>query len=441
MDLATGQNLIKQKKFPQALKLFDDLMKLDPNNRDIYFYLGRIYSELQNFRKSIKFYNKFLETNKNSIACILNLAILYLNIGDIKNSSKNFKKLLKIDKDYIYAYYGLFSLSKDLIEEKDYNHLKTLLNSQKTNLRDKSLINFIFSKRERNKNNIKKELSFLSEYHEQSFRSNFSYNSQSQFYYEKVLGKFEKKISFLNSSENYLNVKPIFIIGLPRSGSTLIESLITSGTKRVKTYGESNFFNIAIFDQIKNIIFNKEFDTNKVKFEIDLKLIKKEISDRYDLKSLQDDKILFLDKSLENIFNINIILKIFPNAKFIHTKRNLNDAILSIYFSMLPELSWTLSLKTIKAYVRNYQHTITYYKNKLPEKIFEIDLEKLTSDPVKISKDIFKFCNLDWSRGALNFYQRKDLFSKTLSSSQIRKEISKSNQSKYDKYYFLLENN
>ena len=251
----------------------------------------------------------------------------------------------------------------------------------------------------------------------------------------------KKKISFLNSSENYLNVKPIFIIGLPRSGSTLIESLITSGTKRVKTYGESNFFNIAIFDQIKNIIFNKEFDTNKVKFEIDLKLIKKEISDRYDLKSLQDDKILFLDKSLENIFNINIILKIFPNAKFIHTKRNLNDAILSIYFSMLPELSWTLSLKTIKEYVRNYQHTITYYKNKLPEKIFEIDLEKLTSDPVKISKDIFKFCNLDWSRGALNFYQRKDLFSKTLSSSQIRKEISKSNQSKYDKYYFLLENN
>ena len=55
MDLATGQNLIKQKKFPQALKLFDDLMKLDPNNRDIYFYLGRNYSELQNFRKSIKF--------------------------------------------------------------------------------------------------------------------------------------------------------------------------------------------------------------------------------------------------------------------------------------------------------------------------------------------------------------------------------------------------
>ena len=56
MDLATGQNLIKQKKFPQALKLFDDLMKLDPNNRDIYFYLGRIYSETENLRKSIKFY-------------------------------------------------------------------------------------------------------------------------------------------------------------------------------------------------------------------------------------------------------------------------------------------------------------------------------------------------------------------------------------------------
>ncbi len=48
MDLATGQNLIKQKKFPQALKLFDDLMKLDPNNRDIYFYFFSLFLKVKN---------------------------------------------------------------------------------------------------------------------------------------------------------------------------------------------------------------------------------------------------------------------------------------------------------------------------------------------------------------------------------------------------------
>ena len=64
MDLTTGQNLIKQKKFPQALKLFDYLMKLDPYNQDLNFYLGRIYSELYDFKNGIKFYKKYLEYKK-----------------------------------------------------------------------------------------------------------------------------------------------------------------------------------------------------------------------------------------------------------------------------------------------------------------------------------------------------------------------------------------
>ena len=105
---------------------------------------------------------------------------------------------------------------------------------------------------------------------------------------------------------------------------------------------------------------------------------------------------------------------------------------------MLPELSWTLSLKTIINYIGLYQNTISYYKKKFPERIFEVDLNELTSNSVKISQDVYKFCELNWNDQILNFYKRKDLFSKTISSSQIRKQISQTNQSKYDKYYFLL---
>ena len=77
MDLATGQNLIKQKKFPLALELLKNVLILKPNNYDIYFYLGRAYSELQDYQNGIKFYNKYLEINKNSINCLLNLVIFF----------------------------------------------------------------------------------------------------------------------------------------------------------------------------------------------------------------------------------------------------------------------------------------------------------------------------------------------------------------------------
>ncbi len=106
---------------------------------------------------------------------------------------------------------------------------------------------------------------------------------------------------------------------------------------------------------------------------------------------------------------------------------------------MLPELSWTLSLKNINNYVSNYQETIFYFKKKYPNKIFEVDLDEFTTNVVKGSKDLFKFCELNWNDEILNFYKRKDLFSKTISSSQIRKEISQKHKSSYHKYHFLLD--
>ena len=106
---------------------------------------------------------------------------------------------------------------------------------------------------------------------------------------------------------------------------------------------------------------------------------------------------------------------------------------------MLPELSWTLSMDTIKDYVNKYEKIVVYYKKKFPEKILDIDLDEFTSNPNLISKEIYDFCCLNWNKKYLNFYNRKNLFSKTLSSTQIRKQISKQNQSNYSNYYFLLD--
>ena len=436
MKLTTGQNFIRQKKYFAALRFFKTILALNPNKPEIFFYLGRVYSELQDFENSLNYYNKYLDHDKDSINCLINLAILYFNIGNKKNSEQYFKKVIKLNKNYILAYYGLFNLSNDLLTEKEFDYLKFILNNNNSlNLSDKSVINFLLSKKKKKEKNIEKELKFIENYHKQSFNSNFSYNKQSQFYYENIIGNFNDKIKFIKNEKSFNNIKPIFIIGLPRSGSTLIEALLVSSEKKIKTYGESNFFNIAIVDQIKDQIFNKNFDIKNFEYIIDLSLLKKSLQDRYKI----DNEAIFLDKSLENVFNIEVILKIFPKAKFIHTSRKLNDSILSIYFSMLPELSWTLSLNTIKDYVHKYNKTISFYRKKFPKKILDISLEKLTSNSEQLSKEIFNFCELKWNKSSLEYYKRTDLFTKTLSSSQIRKNISKDNQSKYEQYYFLLK--
>ena len=439
MDLTTGQNLLKEKKFFLAKKYFEKLLNLNPNKPEINFYLGRVYSELLDSINSIKYYKRYLEFNENSINCLINLGIIYLNIGDIINSEKTFRKIINLNKKNITAFNGLFMLSQELLKEKDFDYLENILSDDKEiSLTDKSIIYFLLSKNERKKKNIQKELTFLKNYHLQSFNSNLQYNNQSIFFYKNFLGKFNDKINYINNY-SLKELKPIFIVGLPRSGSTLIESILTSGDVKIKTYGESNFINSAIIDQIKAKIFKKNFKIENIDLKIDLSKIMEFLEDRYSFKNNTLTEEFFVDKSLENIFNIELILKIFPGAKFIHSKRKLKDAILSIYFSMLPELSWTLSMDTIKDYVNKYEKIVVYYKKKFPDKILDIDLDEFTSNPNLISKEIYDFCCLSWNKKYLNFYKRNNLFSKTLSSTQIRKQISKQNQSNYSNYYFLLD--
>ena len=130
--------------------------------------------------------------------------------------------------------------------------------------------------------------------------------------------------------------------------------------------------------------------------------------------------------------------KIFPKAKFIHTSRNLSDSIIAIYQSLLFELSWTHNIKDIIIYIDNYIKIVDFFKRKYKYSILDVSLEKLTQQKEKVSREIFDFCNLSWNKEILNFYNRKDLFVKTLSGSQVRQKIFYYEDKKYKPYIYLL---
>ena len=150
-------------------------------------------------------------------------------------------------------------------------------------------------------------------------------------------------------------MRPIFIIGLPRSGSTLIESSLSNSSEKIVSLGETSIINVAILDQLKNIIFKKNLEIENFNLELNVEQFRNNVLNVYkNYFAINSKNLCFVDKSLENFFNIEVILKIFPRAKFIHSKRNYKDAAIAIYQSMLPELPWTHSISNILAYIDNY---------------------------------------------------------------------------------------
>ena len=216
--------------------------------------------------------------------------------------------------------------------------------------------------------------------------------------------------------------------------------MINNSNYNVISLGETSIFNTEIINLIKNQIFKKNFEIQNFSLNLDIKQLKKNVINRYENYFSKSEKnLFFVDKSLENFFNIEVILKIFPNAKFINCRRNYNDNAIAIYQSMLPELPWTHTISDILAYIDSYIKVMSFYEKKLQNNILSIDLRKLTSDQKTYSKEIFKFCELPWTPDILKLNEKKNLIIKTLSNNQVRQNIFSYDQDKYKIYYKLLD--
>ncbi len=441
MSIDLGKKFLLQKNFKDAEKVFLDLNK-NNNNFVINYNLGVINFELKKTKESLKYFEKCKKIDPRSLNTYLKIAYLEQSTGFVEKSLLTYLKVLDINIKDIRAYYGIFTLNPNFLKKRHFEVIKQINESPKANVLEKFLSEFLISKKEKKEGNIDKELIFLNNAHNLCFDFKKEYNLQSQKYYSQIILEHYNKTIFIdndNKANLFDDISPIFIIGLPRSGSTLIEAIITSSEDKIPSFGECSFINMGIIDQLSHkILSNIE---KKKSFDFKVNEFKDFINKKYSQFSLIESETKnFVDKSLENFFNIEFILTIFPKARFLHCHRNLKDSIVGIYQSLLPDISWTHSIENIISYIDNYKNIMDYFKKKYPDKIFDISLEYLTNNKETVSKEIFNFCNIKWNSHVLEYYKRVDLDIRTTSNIQIRNKITSYDSKKYSQYYNLFEN-
>lgn len=441
MDLVIGKKLLELKQYKKALSFF--LTELEKGDKTIrlYFFLAFTCFQLNQIKDSIKYYKLALNYDPKSIDIILNLAKCNYVLGNFSLAKKFYLKSICLDKNDIRGYYGLFLIGYEHLEEEQISYLKQIRKT-KRDLNQKYLIEFLLSKVAKKNKDYNLELTHLNNFQNYCYESNKEFNVQGLFYYNNIVSKYYNKINYINNTslnDLFKNITPIFIIGLPRSGSTLIESFISVSDNQTISLGETSIINKAIFDQLKYYIYKNNADSKNLELKLDISKLSQTIINRYQDYLIKNKNVFLIDKSLENFFNIETILNIFPNAKFINSRRNLKDSAIAIYQSMLPELPWTHSIQNILKYINDYVKIINYYEKKYFHNVLTVDLEQLTINPEISSKRIFEFCKMDWSPNILNFYKKKNLIVKTLSNTQLREKITIYNYKKYEPYEPLLE--
>ena len=420
------------KETQNSKKYLEKCLRINEKNHIVLNNLANIFLKEGNFYKAEKLYLSSYNLKKDYLLVIVNLAILYQNIGKLDQSKKFYKKAIELSPKRISIYFNLSRIDKNFIDESKIKYLSNLMKNEKQDLSEMSYGYFLLADNERKKKNFSKEINYLEKANKYSFDAMKKINTQTLNYWKDVISRNYKNFKFKNDNKkNTLDkFKPIFIIGLPRSGSTITEVLLSSANKNIKSLGEASIF---------NGIIAKGFSAKEDSL-VDLNFVKDKIIQIFQNRNFDLKKQVFIDKSLENFFYIDVILKIFPQAVFINTTRNIEDNIFAIFKQSLSKLSWTHSIENILKYADNYFKVMNYFIKKYPDKIFSLELEDLTTNTEVVSKKLYSFCKLEWSDKVLDFKSREDLLISTASNIQIRDNIKKYDNDKYKPYKDLLKN-
>jgi tetratricopeptide (TPR) repeat protein len=228
--------------------------------------------------------------------------------------------------------------------------------------------------------------------------------------------------NFLSSTPNsgLLEDKPIFILGMPRSGTTLVEQIISSHSS-VTGAGELSY----MADQAKQfkggmLAFHKRFSSmGEAKWQ--------EVAQAYliGLNGYDEGKVHITDKMPHNFLNVGMISKLLPNAKIIHCKRNPVANCLSIYkayFSGKNSHSYAYHLQGLAHYHNLYEDLMAHWREVLPGRFYEVSYEQLISNQEQESRKLIEYCGLDWQEACLDFY-KTDRKVKTASAFQVRQPM------------------
>ena len=237
---------------------------------------------------------------------------------------------------------------------------------------------------------------------------------------QDLIKKLENTKLPLSNFSSYDN-KMIFIVGLPRSGTSLIEQILSSHSK-IYGCGELTILELLIK---KNLTAENIFIKEKLENVENLKIIN-EMFNKHLKKFYKGDKQIFTDKTPQNFMWIGIIKSIFPNAKFIHCERNPKDNCLSIYKNLFDgDINWSYNTDTIVKYFKNYKKIMANWNENYASSIYTIKYENIITNPETKIRELLDFCEIEFEQSCIEFYNNKRPI-KTVSINQARQPIYKS---------------
>jgi Flp pilus assembly protein TadD len=417
----------------QAVKL---ALKEDSENAEALTVLGQIFHETDRYDEAIEVLDRALKKNPDNPEALNFYGVALKSVGRLDEARENILKALKLND----SMYGAYANLNDLVDfsegigEELFNRMEAIFEAIPNQEAEPFLaLHFAYAKALDDRGQHEKALEHYITGGKMK-RAQLDYKeSETHGFFDSIRAAFPKEAFENRKYEGLDDERPVFIVGMPRSGSTLVEQILSSHPD-VYGAGEVKYLSRALGqlrDRFPSLPKYPEMVAKITPAQLDI------VAKNYQKALAQGagDAKRITDKLLTNYFFLGLINLLFPKAKVIHTRRDPVDTCLSGFTKLFKDdMPHSYDLTELGRYYGKYRELMEHWEKVLPEGFMTtVVYEDVVANTEKEAKRLIEFLGLPWNDKCVDFH-KSDRPVKTASVAQVRKPIYKTSVQRWKKY-------
>jgi tetratricopeptide (TPR) repeat protein len=423
-----GNTLKKIGKLDEALASYTQAIALKPELSEAHYNLGITLQELGKLDEAQASYTQAITLKPDYAEAHSNLGATLQELGRLDEALASYTQAIALKPDYAEAHRHLTLMKRFDAQDEQYSQMQELYLDEKISDEQRCHINFGLAKACEDLRDFEQAFSHYNEGNALRKKLlNYDINQDVKLF--KQIKSNYPRIAKLSQEPDKLtkNLMPVFIVGMPRSGTTLVEQIISSHSQ-VNGAGELNFaaqFGSAIATGIT------EVDTDAL-LEFRHNYLNK-------MQNVSNGNHIVTDKTPQNFLFIGLLAAAFPEAKIIHVKRNPAAVCWANYKQYFAQknIGYCYAIDDVISYHKLYENLMEFWTNTLSNRIYKLDYEQLTVNQESETRQLIDYLGLDWDENCLS-PQNNTRSVATASNVQVRKKVYRGSSEQWKKYQPFL---
>jgi tetratricopeptide (TPR) repeat protein len=433
---AWGHTLLAAERLSEAERAFQELLKLEPENAQNWSALGTVYVRLLRQPEALSAYEEAARLNPSQAAFRLAIGHVNKTLGRRAQCEEAYRECLRVDPKYAEAYWSLADLKNYFFSDAELAAMQELLASAPAGI-DQAQLHFAIGRALEQRDSYSEAFKHYTQGNALRKRTSpFSvetFEAKSR----RIAACYDPEFFRSRAPAGHVDPAPIFIVGLPRSGSTLVEQILASHSQ---VEGTMELHNIpALVRELDHRGADRDGYPEAVR-----ELSADELTGlgrRYieETRTVRSGRPRFIDKMPNNFSHVGLIHAILPNARIVDVRRHPMDACFSNYKQYFAHgQSFSYDLGDLGRYYRCYLALMDHWDEVLPGKVMHLQYEQLIRDPQDTVRRLLEHCALPFEAATLNFHENRRPV-RTASAEQVRQPLYASGVGYWKRFATELE--